>query len=339
MNIINNLFSEQFVINLFRGKVLSHYPDFLDIKKVTVVPHKQYVWEKTYHVVLEFMTVLITKDGREEEIEIFCSAHSNEPRQNAYEALKYLWDNDFSKGYLTTPHPLFYDEKLRAVFYRGVSGRSLYYYIKEKRFEEIERIVPLAAAWFNKLHSIPITNAKNFNEENSRIRTVIPGKDKILKNIKNNYPDHYETYQKIYEIFIKNEENFLESTKERWLIHGDAHPENIIRMGETKIAGIDFTDVCLADFARDLGSFLQQLEYMAGRKTGDLVFTKRMKKLFLESYLNCAKIELSNGLKSRIDNYYNWTAIRSATFFLMKHDPQPDRAESLLKMVRGRLEI
>ncbi|MDD4332676.1 MAG: phosphotransferase [Patescibacteria group bacterium] len=339
MNIINNLFSEQFVIDLFRKNLLPHYSDFSDIKKVKVVPHKQYIWEKTYHVVLEFSTVLITKDGKEEELEIFCTAHSSEPRQNAYEALRYLWDKDFSQGDLTTPHPLFFDKKLKAFFYRGVSGRSMYYYIKEKKFSEVERIIPLSAAWFSKLHSIPVANAKNFNEENSRIMTVVPGKEKVLDNIKNNYPDHYETYKKIYEIFIKNEEDFLKSTSQRWLIHGDAHPENIIKMGETKIAGIDFTDVCLADFARDLGSFLQQIEYMAGRKIGDFVFTERMKDLFLVSYLKCAKIELSDSLKSRIDNYYNWTAIRTATFFLMKHNPQPDRAEPLLNTVRERLGI
>jgi len=339
MNIVNNLFEEEFVRKLFQEKLLPHYPDFSVIKKITINPHKQYIWEKTYHVVLEFRTVLARADGSEEELEIFCTAHSSEPRENAYNALRFLWDSGFGEGDLTAPHPLFFDQKLRAFFYRGVSGRSLYYYIKEKRFDEVERLVPLSADWYAKLHQVPVRGAENFNPENSRIKTVVPGIDKILKSIKEDYPEKYDLYKKIFKIFEKNEADFLESADRLWLIHGDAHPENIIRMGETKIAGIDFTDVCLSDFARDLGSFSQQLEYMAGRKMGDPVFTERMKNLFLESYLKSAKIELTPDLKKRIDNYYNWTTIRTATFFLMKHNPWPDRAEPLLNIVRKRLGI
>jgi len=339
MNIIHNLFDEKYVIDLLKKEVLPKYPDFIDIKKVKIRSYKSHVWETTYHVVLEFKTSFLAKDGKTKILSIFCSTHSEEPRKNVYHALKYLWDNGFAKGFLTIPHPLFYSEYFNGVFYRGVSGRNLYHYIRIKDYREIETIIPKAAAWFAKLHKLPTANAYNFNEENSRIKTVIPGRDQILADIKKEYPAYYETYKKAYDIFIKKEEEFLSSTPQRWIVHGDAHPENIIKMGKKKLSIIDFTDICLSDFARDLGCFLQQIEFMVMRKINDEEYAKKIKNLFLENYFKNAKIKLDKSLQERIDNYYNWTAIRTATFFLTKYKNEPDRAEPLIEKVKNNLGI
>ncbi|MDD5032125.1 MAG: aminoglycoside phosphotransferase family protein [Patescibacteria group bacterium] len=339
MNIIHHLFEEKYVIDLLKKEVLPRYPDFIDIKKIKILAHKNQVWETTYHVVLEFKTSFLTKTGRIKILPIFCSAHSSEPRKNVYHALKYLWDNGFGKGFLTIPHPLFYSEYFNGTFYRGVSGNNLYHYIRNKEYKEIETIIPKAAAWFAKLHKLPTAEADNFNKENSRIKTVFPGRDEILKNIKKFYPSYYETYEKVYDIFAAEEENFLASTAERWLIHGDAHPENVIKAGRKKIAVIDFTDICLSDFARDLGCFLQQLEYMIMRKINDEEYAGKVKDLFLENYSKNAKIKLDDNLRKRINNYYNWTAMRTATFFLLKYKPEPDRSEPLIEKVKNNLDI
>ena len=104
-------------------------------------------------------------------------------------------------------------------------------------------------------------------------------------------------------------------------------------MSLRKIAVIDYTDICLSDFARDIGSFLQQLEYMCNRKINNLEFTDRIKKIFLETYLTYAKIQLNEPLKKRIENYYNWTVIRTATYFLIKDKPEPKRAEPLINKI------
>ncbi|MDD5294970.1 MAG: aminoglycoside phosphotransferase family protein [Patescibacteria group bacterium] len=339
MNIIHNLFDEKYVIDLFKKEVLPRYPDFVDIKKVKVRAHKNHVGETTYHVVLEFKTSFLTKTGRIKILPIFCSAHSEEPRKNVYHALKYLWDNGFANGFLTIPHPLFYSEYFNGIFYRGVQGNNLYHYIREKDHKEIETIIPKAAAWFAKLHRLPTKDAYNFNEENSRIKTVIPGRDQILIDMKREYPAYYETYKKAYDIFIKKEEDFLASTPKRWIVHGDAHPENIIKMGKKKLAIIDFTDICLSDFARDLGCFLQQVEFMVMRKINDEEYAQKVKNLFLENYFKNAKIELDRGLRDRIDNYYNWTIMRTATFFLLKYETEPGRAKPLIEKVKNNLGI
>ena len=338
-NKILKLFDEQYVIELFKKEVLPQYPDFVDIKRVEIIPQKKLIWEETYHVVVEFKTTFVTNQKKIKKLHIFCTAHSSESRINVYKALKYLWHHSFGTGYLTIPHPLFYSEYFNGTFYRGVTGHNLYYYIREKNLAEIENIVPKAAAWFAKLHKMPVEEEIYINKRNSRLRTVLPGQEHIWDDIGEFYPEYLDFYKKAYDIFVSEEENFFNSTEKRWVIHGDAHPENIIKMGRKKIAGIDFTDISVSDFARDVGCFLQQVEYMIGRKIGDQQYAEKIKSLFLENYLKSAKIEMSDSLEARISNYYNWTAIRTATFFLIKDKAEPERSKPLIEMVKKNLKI
>ena len=201
MNKILHLFDEQYVIDLLNKKVLPLYPDFDSIKKVKIRAYKKNIWEKTYHVVIEFKTIFITKEGKKKVLPIICSAHSDEPRKNVYDSLRFLWDKGFSSGYLTIHHPLFYSKYFQGTFYREVEGRNLYQYIREGDIEEVDKIVVKAAKWFTKLHDIK--NAKNFNVENSRIETVFPGINHIVERIKHDYPQYYEKLSDILTQYLK----------------------------------------------------------------------------------------------------------------------------------------
>jgi len=339
MNRINQLFDEQYAIAYLKKRILPKYPDFIDIEKVFIKPWKKNIWDTTYHVVLEFRTTFVDANGKTEELPIFCTAHSSEPRKNVYDSLKFLWQHGFDGDNLSIPHPLYYSKYFNGTFYRGVEGSHLYHYIRENDFPIIEDMIPKTAKWFARLHDLKAGQTKNLSEENSRIRTVFPGVEHILERVKNDFPEHYDFYQKAYGIFIKNEEDFLASTDERWLVHGDAHPENIIRMGKQKIGVIDFTDLSFSDFARDLGTFLQQLEYMCNRKINDLKYPVKIQKLFMDSYLENRKIKMTAALQARIDNYYNWTAIRTATYHLLRYDRNPERAKILIEQVKKNLQI
>ncbi|MEK7558140.1 MAG: aminoglycoside phosphotransferase family protein [Patescibacteria group bacterium] len=330
MNKIYSLLDEKFIVALFVKEILLKYPEFLDIKQVKISAIKKHIWETTYHIVFKFEVIFATIDKKDKIVSIYCTAHSNEQRFGAYEGSLFLWQNSFSQRKLTIPKPLFYSTDFNAFFYEGVEGEPFYQYIREKNFKEIEAIVPKVAAWFAKLHQLPIQNAKNFNIENSLVETVTPGKIHFLDKVQAFYPRYYEACLQIYEIIESKEKNFLNNTKERWLIHGDAHPENIIHTGVDSIAVIDFADMCLADFARDLGTFLQQLDFMMFRKINNQTYIKKIQQLFLTTYFNITKKELNLELRSRIDNYYNWTALRTVIFFLSKENAEPDRAHGLL---------
>lgn len=333
------LLNEEYIIELLRKEVLPLYPDFVDIKELEINIHKKLAWDDFYHIVVSYDTIFINKKGEEEKLPIFCSAHTEEPRENVYTVLNFLWSHGFGDGSLSIPHPLFYSAYFNGTFYRGAEGKNLYRYIRVANFKKIENIIPKAAAWFAKLHALPTDKALNFNEMNSRIRTVIPGSEHIIERIKNDYPQHEEFFSGLYKKFIADEEAFLSSTEKRWLVHGDAHPENVIRMSEEKIAVIDFTDLCLADFARDLGAFAQQLEYMCNRKIDNPEYAQKVKKMFLDNYFKHSKEKLDSALQARIDTYYNWTAARTAIHFLMKHGPEPARAEKIITKLKIDLKL
>ena len=180
---------------------------------------------------------------------------------------------------------------------------------------------------------------KNFNRINSRIETVFPGVEHIFQRIEEKYPHYLNFTKNIYKKLIQTEKDFLSSTNQRWLVHGDAHPENVIKMSPRKIGVIDFTDLCLSDFARDLGSFTQQIDFMCMRKISNRKYVEKIKKIFLDNYFANSRIESSEEVQSRINNYYNWTAMRTATFFLIKSNPEPKRAVQLIKEVKKNIKI
>lgn len=340
MNKINKLFDEKYVLNFFKRKVLPLYPDFKKIEKIKIIYHKNYVWETTYHVVLEFKTSFSyhPDNSRKTKIKVFsffCTAHSSEPRKNVYDTLNYLWGQGFSKGFLTIPKPLFYSKYFNASFYRGVSGDSLLTFIKNNDKRETEKIVKKTAEWLVKLHKTPISEVVNFNKKNNRIKTVIPGYHKILKEVQEKYGNEYfKDLKKIYGSLIELENDFFNLTTKRWLIHGDVHPDNIIKIGTKKMAMIDFADICASDFARDLGTFIQQLDYKLNRYGYSKNYISKIKKIFLETYCKKAKVKYNASLKERIKLYYCWTAIRTAVFWLLKYDARPDRAEELINQVK-----
>jgi hypothetical protein len=330
MNKILNLFDENYVIDLFNQKVLPLYPGFKKIEKVNITAVKKSVWQTTYHVVIKFTAIFLTKNNGLAKLPIYCTAHSSEPRKNSFEALSFLWQAGFDHGRLVIPHPLFFSAYFNGFFYRGVPGQTLYHYLYHKDYQTIEDIIPKIAAWFAKLHNTPTAGAKNFNSENSRIKTVIPGLTAVLKKIGQAYPQYLPLYKKIYELTIKKEEQYFANNGQLYLIHGDAHPKNVVRMGKNKIAVIDFTDMCLADFTRDLGAFLQQLDFMGWGKKNDQPFIEKIKNLFLQNYWAHSKIQSTNYIKERVKNYYNWAALRSASFFLTKENPEPANSHELI---------
>ncbi|MFH1255187.1 MAG: aminoglycoside phosphotransferase family protein [bacterium] len=340
-NKIYNLLDEDFIIKLFKKEILPQYPEFSGIKRIERSLIKDNIWTSTYHVVIEYRTDFIDSENKIQTLPIYCTAHSDEPRLNSFEALVFLWQNGFNKGKLTIPKPLFYSPDFNAFFYQGIEGKNLYQYIRAKDTDAVRSIAVKAASWFAKLHHLSATaaKAKNFNPLNSLIETIIPGMANALTKVKIQEPRYFEICRQAYEIINKKEKKFLSSTEKRWLIHGDAHPENVIIIDKNKIGVIDFTDICLADYARDLGTFSQQLEFMMFRKIGDQTEIEKTKQLFLKSYFKNAKITPDENLMERINNYYNWTALRTAIFFLLKDKSEPDRAHGLLIKISQNLKL
>jgi aminoglycoside phosphotransferase (APT) family kinase protein len=340
MNKIWNLFNESYVADLFTREVLPHYPAFTAISRIEIKPYKKLIWETTYHVVIGFNTYFWKPSGEEDKIPIVCSAHSEEPRENIYQALKYLQSVDFPTAFIDIPDPLFYADYFRGTFYRGLKGQDLLHYIKAQDFTTVRRIVILTAQLFARLHAMPAPASANFNPLGSRISTVIPGVPNILREMAARYNGKYQAdLSQIYDCLVKQEEAYFNAGGKAALIHGDAHPENILVTAPDRLGLIDFADMCLSDPLRDVGSFLQQLEYKIIGKADDPALAAAMKQLFLETYLSAAGLELDPARQERIDLYYNWTAMRTAIFWFLKFGHNEERAEALLHQVKNNLHI
>ncbi len=340
MNKILPLFDEQFVLEFLRREILPQYPSFSGISRVFIKPYKEFVWETTYHVVIGYNAYFVNARGEEKRISIVAVGHSNESRENVFRALKYLWSHGLAVSGVDLPRPLLYDSHFNCTFYRAISGENLLYYIKKKDLVEVEKIVISAARLFARLHALPVSAEANFNPSNGRIETVVPGVPHILQEIANRYGQKYQTrLEKVYSRLIAQEEEFFRAGLRLSLIHGDAHPENIIKTATSRIGLVDFTDFCLGDPARDLGTFMQQLEYKVVNKLGDISYAARAKELFLEEYLLAAGIKLTPAFQERIGLYYNWTMIRTAVYWFLKFDHDERRAEMLLSQAEKNLGL
>lgn len=336
MNKALSLFDEQAVRVLLEREVLPLYPAFTGIVRLQVVPYKKLIWETTYHVVIAYRVVFATKTGGEENLEIVCSAHSSEPRELVFKVLNFLWQSNLADDEIILPRPLFYSAEFKGTFYRAIEGKNLLDFIKRDDRVRVQTMVAQAARLLARLHAVKLPQDNSiFSDDNRLLRSVVPGRDMIISEIKERFKGEFvDDVAALYQRFIEQEELFFRDNSQRWLIHGDAHPENIIAVGEHKIGIIDFTDFCPADFARDLGAFLQQLEYKITRHLNDSDFAIAMKKLFLNTYLQASDIILVDALQARLDLYYNWTAIRTATFWLLKHDCEPGKAALAIERVK-----
>lgn len=340
MNRIRKLLDEKYLRQYFAKHLLPLYPEHDRIKSIVIKPHKKMIWETTYHVVFEYEIMLRKTGGNTDEISVFCTAHSNEARKSVHDSLQLLWDKGFPNDDFHIPRPLFYSPYFHAAFYRGLEGRNIFYFIKHGMRDDIDEIIPHAAALFARLHDIRQIGGEQINKKYSRIKSINSGARQLISRIQTEYSDFYPFYKESYAKIIRHENDFFRKNPSAWLIHGDAHPENIIRLHAGKTGLIDFTDLSYADFARDLGSFAQQLDYMIGRKMEDLSYAKKCSACFLESYFKHSPARPYNeDIQNRIDIYYAWTAIRTATYFLLKAGPEPARAQELVNIAANILKI
>jgi len=328
------------VIDLFRQEVLPLYPAFSGIKRISIKPYKKLVWETTYHVVINFNVYFVAEDGQETKIPIVCSAHSSEPRANVFATLNYLWDKKLPDQGIDMPRPLFFSEYFNGTFYRAIDGENLLHYIKNKDTASVEWIVSATARLLAKLHALPVDREANFNASNARIETVIPGVPTIIREMKARYHGKYSgRLEKLYDYFIEQEQKILDRRHPLSLIHGDAHPENIIVTGPDRIGLIDFTDFCLADPIRDAAAFSQHLEYKIWTKWGNNDYAIKMKDFFLQEYFAESGLARDSDAEERLELYYNWTAIRTSTFWFLKFDHNEAYAEALLSQIEKKLGL
>ncbi len=289
---------------------------------LTITPIKSNIGVSSYHVVIRYDSKSIKGSP------IFCSAHSEENRENAYRALLFIQSKSKANKNFITPVPMFFDKEINAFFYQGYNGKNLLYYLKNPLID-ISGFLKKTALWASSLHSLPTDGAENYNHDNSKIKTTIPGPEKFLTKIKRLFPELFDKIKAAFEKISSKEEEILSKLDKKCLIHGDLHPENVIITKNGEVSVIDFTDMCLSDWTRDVGNFIQQLGYMS-RGTRNKEYIARAQKIFYEEYLKNRGIKETDEIKNRVDLYKSWSSLRSTIYFLTKASPEPENAKATL---------
>lgn len=322
------LLEPNFIRQLFDTRLAQYYPEFQKIEQLAIEPYKKHLGTSGAVLVLHYAVDYLARDGSKNKLEIFVSAHSDGSRQGAYQKNQYLYEHGFNSGPLRVTKPLFYLEEPRAYFYQAARGRRLVSFFAENPQTDLRPVLSLLAAWLKKLHGLDYkTDALAWPKFS--IAKMIPAPVLFIPDFGKQNPDWGELVQTIYDQMISLENLYSRDLKST-LVYGDNHPENVIieNLNTDHLEMIDFNDVALGDPLLDLGTFLQQFDFMSHP------FISRSqihsyKTNWLQDYFGPGRV-ISAAEISRINLYQAWTALRSAVFiFYMKEND-----DSLLDLLR-----
>ncbi len=321
--LLNEEYAKSYLVKEF--KKLGNEYSSLNLSDLRITQIKSNIGKKWFHVVARFDSSSFGNNP------IFLTAHSEEKRENAFYALKFINNSFKDNNYTAMPRAMFFNKDAKAFFYRGVKGENLLSFIKNSK-TDLSIYIKNIAYVTSDIHSLPISKAKNFNPENSKIETIVPGPKKFLSKIQNTFPEFFDEIKEKFDKLNNLEKKYTKTENKKFFIHGDLHPENIIVSQENKISIIDFTDMCFAHWTRDIGNFLQQFSYMSqGKRENHEI--KKYQDLFLNEYTKKRKIILDSATMEKINLYKSWTGLRSAIYFLIKFNPEIENAKILLKEI------
>lgn len=312
------------------------------LKNITVTPLKQIitrtVGEGFHHVVIRYDAPSFG------EYPVFCTAYSkgknaddDQSREHAFRALSFLARYGFKHSRQFLPKPLFFDRELKAFFYQGMDGKNLRAILKNPE-NNIAAHLEQTARWVADLHQTPVAGAQGILKD-ERIAAASPGLDFFKRVISERAPEQSAETMRLFRGLAAHEERLMKERAERWVIHGDLHPENVIVNQKTgQVSVTDFTDIALGDWAKDIGSFLAQLGFMSlGFRSAEQTATEQA--LFADAYAAAAGRTLDAEARERIALYRSWTALRNSIYFLTKKPMEKTEAKTALAQARQQYAV
>lgn len=322
---MDQLLDDEFIKKLFDGNLPAFFNGGKKIKSLKRITHKEVRGNFDYTLIIEFRLKILFEDKKIKEKSIFCKAHSDEKKNKSTYYMEMLYKNGFNKGLYQVPRPLIYLPELKAGFYEGARGHNLLYYLSKKNYKKIKTIVKDAAHWISKLHEFEFNKFDSLKLATTKIRDNHPPIKQVFARMKERFPQLYEEFMPLYKETIRYEAKFLKDLKKQEktkIIYADYHPENIIFPSHSQkgIVVIDFTDLALGDPYRDVGTFIEQVEFMAQRFMPSEK-AKYWRKVFLDEYAIANDLKLTKRDYQRIHLYCLWTSLRNIIYFFYKKDP------------------
>jgi len=289
--------------------------------RVDVYPVKQRVEGKKFHLVVFFNIFILNNKNKKREISIVFVGHSENTRKKAYQIIKKTWQEINNENF-GVPKPLWYINKFQGFFYFSAQGSNLLNKIKNNI--KIDDFVGYTAKFFAEFHQMKINKISGIKEFSFSLEKLDPSD--ILEKEKNH------EYKKVVEdIFSRF--NKMNLGKNFELSHGDLHLENVIvNIYRNKVKVIDFSEVCIAPFEYDLGSFLQQLKFMT-RKDLEEVEAEKLGSLFLKEYFKARGLVETDEIRRKIYLFQAWTALKSIVYYIGFGENKTERINFLLKQI------
>ena len=163
---IAKVIDRKFIRHLLCENLPKHYDNYQKLLSFKLDPYKRHISPRNVVFVVEFKIKYQDKVGHSHNLDIFCSAHSDGSRKDAYKNCKFLYEHGFDKGNFRVTKPLFYLVKQKAFFYEASPGRSFLNFFTQEPEANLKPTFKLIVAWIKKIHnfdtkldfSLPIFN-------------------------------------------------------------------------------------------------------------------------------------------------------------------------------------
>jgi thiamine kinase-like enzyme len=327
-----------FIKECLNQNLAKYYSDFVEVQKLELHAYKKHLGKSSAVFVVAYKLEYLSHDDTSKKLKLVATGHSDGSRKAAFAKLNYLYQHGFDSGKYLVTKPLFYLEENLAFVYEASIGHRLFSLFKADEYLDLANAMSLTTAWVKKLHQLEID--ETFVWPNFSVRHIGPSIKKFFTDI----ISHNEILGKRVEKMladIQNYEELFSQSLEPCLVYGDYHPENVIltSLEAKQIKMIDFTDVALGDPMLDIGSFLQQLDFM-GHRFFSRAKVNYEKEHFLIRYFDQKFEEIPLEFFPRINLYQAWVALRTATFlFYMNKDDSVkfllDEVDKYLALVKS----
>lgn len=320
---IAKLIEKDFVWQVLSERLPRYYKDFKKIESLQLTPFKRHLGITSAVFVVEYRIKYLKKDHTTKELDIFVSAHSDGSRKGSYQKTKALYKHGFDQGRYRVTRPLFFLTEQKAFFYVSSPGRSFFSMFLENTSADLSNSMELMTGWIKKLHELNIKEV-NFKWPVFDILAMVPAPKKFVKDFYNQDSRLGKKIEKLVKDLHDLDKNYRKKI-EPALIYGDFHPENVIMksLQAKEIEMIDFTDIAIGDPMMDIGTFIQQFDFM-GHNFLPRHEINEYKKSFVEAYFNKQFKDIDIEYINRINLYQSWTAMRTSTFlFYMKDVTNP----------------
>lgn len=303
---------EVFIKDCLNKNLAKHYSDFVKVQKLELYAYKKHFSKTSSVFVVAYKLEYLGRDNETKKLKLVATGHSDGSRKAAFVKLNYLYQHGFDSGKYLVTRPLFYLAENLSFVYEASIGHRLFSLFKTDEHLNLSNAMNLAAAWLKKLHQLETDETFVWpkfviNKTGSSIKNFLP--DVLASDL-----DLGTRVKKILASIKKHEAEFAKNLSV-CLVYGDYHPENVIltSLEAKQIKMIDFTDVALGDPMLDVGSFLQQLDFM-GHRFFSRAKVNYEKEYFITSYFGQKFEEIPLEFFPRINLYQAWVALRTAAF-------------------------